>query len=176
MTDTLLDTERPSLYVDEWVEVDTVTAIDHDGSPYPHRRVKLTTGRGGVIICVRGSEEDPEIAFAHVNRPACGMSDSLELPRGTTEDLGLAEAARELDEELGLRVLNGRYLGVLYPDTGALSNQVGVWVADFHEHREGPVEHETEWVPLTRAIRDTRIKCGITLAAMMLLVRWIESD
>ena len=52
---------------------------------------------------------------------------TLEFPRGGSEDLGLAEAARELVEETGLQATSATPLGVIWPDTGILSTQVSVW-------------------------------------------------
>lgn len=120
------------------------------------------------------------IGFVTQPRPAPGLDQSLELPRGASDDLSAQEAVRELIEETNIEAATPlRRLGVIHPDTGLLSTQVVVWsVAVDYAHAQaaaGFVEEEsrarTSWMTMGEvigAISAGRITCGVTLAALML--------
>ena len=80
-------------------------------------------------------------------------------------------AIRELREETGVSAVeSSRELGVIYADSGLLSNSIGVVEIATSEAglRVGPELTDAAWLPLakfTDAIGSGRISDGITLAA-----------
>ncbi|WP_457317539.1 NUDIX hydrolase [Sinomonas sp. RB5] len=96
------------------------------------------------------------------------------LPHGSSDDLSVGEAARELVEETGLAVASSELLGILRPDTGILTTEVAVWFTRAPHADELPTHQEAEtgavlqWYSLGEVqglIRSGAITCGITLAA-----------
>ena len=175
-----METRSDVLYSDRWVTVDTVEAHRADGAPFRHRRVKVGPGRGAIVVCLVGDR----VVMVRQPRPAPGLPVSLEFPRGGTVDDSAEEALRELAEETGVGSADIRTvtkLGHLHPDTGILGNEVTVWLvtADPRLLAAGP-----EWescavahlVPLADAAADSTITCGMTLAALHLVGRFLRSQ
>lgn len=143
------------------------------------RYTRITTGTGlGVIAVpytnVRGI---PYLGLVRQYRYPVGDF-TLEFPRGGSDDLSLAEAARELVEETGLDFVSGSALGTIRPDTGILDTVVAVWRTN---HRLSDmdsvyVEEETgakiQWFShgeVMGLVRSGQITCGMTLAALLLM-------
>lgn len=149
-----------------------------DGTPFRHRRIRLGSGNGAVIICLVGDR----VVMVRQPRPAVGAGSSLELPRGGTKDDSFDEALRELTEETGVGCADVRYmtlLGRVNPDTGIFANRVAVWLvhADPRMLATG-AEWESgataELMPLRDVLDDESITCGMTLAALALLSRHLR--
>ncbi|MDN5853921.1 MAG: NUDIX hydrolase [Actinomycetia bacterium] len=170
---------------------------DADGLLYD-LPVQWDKGGGGVAIPVKETGEicfiqifRPVAAEPHLvgtEKPPPNLSQlgvvSLELPRGFAEDgEGWATTAlREANEELRLRVSDETEIGWVNPNTSTTVHSAGVVVL-----RAGPAANRTvaadaqgaeaerilsvhamSEAEVWRAIRDGRIFCGFTLAALML--------
>lgn len=157
---------RESLYSDRWVNVGRVPAATPSGT---HLSVRSGTGFGVVAVPVL---PDGSLVLVRQPRPAAALADSLELPRGGSMDTGSAEAVREVVEETGMAPV-GRpsCLGLLHPDTGLLSTQVGVWLVPV-EDRGRSGELDVLVVPAPEAaelVAGGAITCSMTLASLLLL-------
>ncbi len=148
----------------------------------------LSTGPGtpGAIVV---AERDGHLLFVEHVRPVAGGRTFLELPRGFAEivdgDAADRDAAcvrtaeRELAEETGEELVNGRVLGFVWPDTGVLAADVAVVHGTVRAARAAdrfpaPLDGEATtvlWVAKTAVadlIRRGRIADGLTLAALSL--------
>lgn len=147
-----------------------------DGTEGDYTTVQSGTGFGGIVIARHVRRGVAYYALVEQFRyPA--RATTLEFPRGGTNDLGSAEALRELVEETGATVDSCHWIGELNPDTSILTSRVGVWLAivleDVDVHREGETGLVSRWVTggeLRGLISKGRIRCGMTLAAYALLV------
>lgn len=143
------------------------------------RYTVITSGTGLGVVAVpyatfRGL---PYLGLVRQHRYPVGAF-TLEFPRGGSDDLSLAEAARELVEETGLEFRSGALLGVLRPDTGLMDTQVAVWRTGhvLESLESNHVEDETgatvRWYShgeVMGMVRGGQITCGITLAALAML-------
>lgn len=171
------DPVRPSVvselvYRDDappWLSVYSDEVHQADAAPYRTRHVELMDGQpGAVCIALHGEL----VLLAKLWRPAIGAF-SLEFPRGMGEpgESTIETAIRELREETGVSAVeSSRELGVIYADSGLLSNSIGVVEIATSEAglRVGPELTDAAWLPLakfTDAIGSGRISDGITLAA-----------
>lgn len=103
---------------------------------------------------------------------------TLEFPRGSSRDLSVDEAARELVEETGLVCTSAIRLGTLRPDTGILTTEVAIWKTvhqptdvrpDHLEHESGATVHWYSHGEVLGMIASGRITCGMTMAAFALM-------
>lgn len=169
------------LFESKFVTVDTVPAVTPEGVSYAHSRVTPRSRYGGIIVPFRKGRGTLTLGMVRQDRPVLGK-ETLEFPRGTTDDLGSDEAMRELSEELGLpRSPEAPFrLGTLHPDTGLLTTEVGVWAVRLSDEEadstEGHVETfsgaRPEWHALPSVmgmVASGGIVCGMTLAALALL-------
>lgn len=144
------------------------------GGDWP--RLRLRSNRDGDGAVVVGRRADGRVLFCEVERPIVGLT-LLELPRGQAEPEdadAVATASRELLEETGHRLVRGRLLGRIYPDTGLLGDGVHVVVADEIElgdatAAEFPVQSWLDAAQVASAMRDGRIRDGISIAALALV-------
>lgn len=160
-----------------FLRVDTDDVVFPNGAPGSYSVVTSGTGLGVIAIPFvnfRG------IAYlGMVKQYRYPMKDyTLEFPRGGSDNLSLAEAARELVEETGLQANSATPLGVIWPDTGILSTQVSVWKTTHSSNGLRPehVEDETGahvlWYThgeIIGMIRRGQIRCGMTLASLALI-------
>lgn len=169
------------LFRSKFVTVDTVPAVTPEGVSYAHTRVTPRTRYGGIIVPFRKAHGTLSLGMVRQARPVLGK-ETLEFPRGSTQDLGSSEAMRELSEELGLphSPEGPSRLGTLHPDTGLLTTEVGVWAVRLSdEEAEGTRGHieefsgvRPEWhtLPVVMGmVSSGTIVCGMTLAALALL-------
>ena len=106
-------------------------------------------------------------------------ADSIEVPRGLVDGGESPEqaACREMCEETGYPAESCRHLGQIYADTGLIMRHIDVFVCDAgdrqaSEHGEMEVIDDfawKTWPELSLMIVSGQIRCGITLAALMLL-------
>jgi len=108
--------------------------------------------------------------------------ESLEFPRGAAGALEKPETAatRELREEAGLQTSSTQTLGEIFPETGMIENPVQVILAKVVSRQQDAQNHETMesiskellWLnasELDDHIKRGKIRCGISLAALLLL-------
>ncbi|HEX9086741.1 MAG TPA: NUDIX hydrolase [Arthrobacter sp.] len=160
-----------------FLRVDTDDVVFPNGAPGAYSVVTSGTGLGVIavpFVNFRG------IAYLGLVRQyRYPMKDyTLEFPRGGSDNLSLAEAARELVEETGLQATSATPLGIIWPDTGILSTQVSVWKTTHASNGLRPehVEDETGahvlWYThgeIIGMIRRGWIRCGMTLASLALI-------
>jgi ADP-ribose pyrophosphatase len=121
------------------------------------------------------------VAFTRSYRYPIG-AESIELPRGSCSLLEKAEAAasRELSEETGLHSVSTQTMGEIFSETGMIENPIQVILAKVSCRIQGtgepePMEsisRELLWITpleLDEYIKKGKIRCGISLAALMLL-------
>ena len=94
----------------------------------PFTQVKNGTGSGSAVLIVR----DGQVLLVKQPRYAVGTT-LWELPRGSAEKMeDLATTAlREMEEETGLKAgyVDLQSLGNIFPDSGILNTEVGLFVA-----------------------------------------------
>jgi 8-oxo-dGTP pyrophosphatase MutT (NUDIX family) len=108
--------------------------------------------------------------------------ESLEFPRGAGGELEKIEtaAARELKEETGLQISSIENLGEIFPETGIIENPMKVVLARVDSRKRDSPNHEAMesiskdllWLrpsELNEYIKNGKIRCGISLAALLLL-------
>lgn len=108
--------------------------------------------------------------------------ESLEFPRGAGGQLERVEmaAARELKEETGLQTSSVQSLGEIFPETGIIENPMQVVLARVSSRKQDASDHETMesiskdliWLrpsELGEYIQSGKIRCGISMAALLLL-------
>lgn len=168
------------LFRSDFVQVDTVEALTAAGDPYQHTRVTSRSRYGGISIPFVARLDGLHIGLVRQFRPAIGR-ETLEFPRGSTDDLTSAEAAREMLEETGMSAAGAALrLGTIFPDTGLLATEVSVWAVPVDdesaarsvEHQEDHSGARTEWLSsgaLTGKAMRGEIVCGMTLASLALL-------
>ncbi|WP_354214841.1 NUDIX hydrolase [Arthrobacter sp. UYCo732] len=169
--------EGSTVLENQFIRVDTDTVRFPNGTLGQYSVVTSGSGLGVLTIPFVNFRGIAHVGLVRQYRYPTGEF-TLEFPRGGSDDLTLDEAARELIEETGLDYSSAALLGTIRPDTGILTTEVAVWKT-FHgmEHlRPGHVEDETgakiEWYShgqLLGMIRNGKITCGMTLAALGLL-------
>lgn len=165
-------------FANRFVRLDNDTVQFPDGTIGTYAVVTSGTGRGCVAVPVLNHRGHDYIGFVTQYRYPI-LAHSLELPRGGTKDLSSDEAAREMAEEMGLPTGSSQYLGRVRPDTGLLSTDVAVWLMRQpasslnNTHVEEETGAYTSWIhygDVLGLMRSDRITCGITLAALGLLM------
>lgn len=167
--------ESEPVYRDEaspWLTVYSDLVTPPEGTRYQTKHVELMDGHAGAVCIVRFGSC---LLMGCLWRPAI-QALSLEFPRGMGEpgEGGVQTARRELEEEAGVAwVESAREVGVIYADTGLLSNPI--WVVEVVAARDrlavGPELLGAEWieeVDVAAAVAAGRISDGITIAAWAL--------
>lgn len=163
------------LFSNQFVTVDTVPATTGGGVAYDHTRITSGTGMGSIIIPTHHYRGLTYLGLVTQHRPVLGI-DSIEFPRGRTNNLGESEAARELAEEMGILHTTMRHVGNIHPDTGLLSTTVAVWIAavdsdqatESRTHIEGESGAIVSWYSLPQMlalIASGKVQCAMTIAA-----------
>lgn len=153
--------------------------VTRNGRSWLQHRLVAEHGTPGVVIV---AVADGHFAMVEHWRPAAGRS-FLEFPRGfgspagsgTTQDLAVHDAGRELEEETGLQGTRFRVLGSVWADSSLLQGHavvVGATVARTAE----PLTHDREiddfrWVPVDSVpalMAAGEIADGLTLSAYAL--------
>lgn len=144
----------------------------------PGRYLRWKWAKEGVVAipCHRNT-----VALTNNFRYPVGR-ESLEFPRGSRKPAESMEAAaeRELQEETGLVPTSVKILGSIFSDTGLISNTLPVVLVNVLSRQQGQRRPEAmesidpvlEWLnsrEIDSYVRDNRIQCGITLAALFLL-------
>lgn len=167
------------LFRSDFAQVDEVDALTAEGKPYRHARVTPRSRYGGVAIPFMVRLDVLWLGLVRQFRPAIGR-ETLEFPRGITNDLTSSEAAREMLEETGMSPSgNPLRLGTLFPDTGLLATEVSVWAVRVDEesvarsagHQDEHSGARTEWLSsgaLSGKAMRGEIVCGMTLASLAL--------
>lgn len=139
--------------------------------------IGATEGYGVVAVPVLNFRGINYIGLVEQFRYPLGRQ-SLEFVRGGALEPTAAEAGRELQEETGMVPGSAELLGVINPDSGILSTEVSVYLFRqrpedkdivFQELDSGAI---TSWYMLAdvmRLVRNGEIRCGITLASLLLL-------
>lgn len=169
--------EGTTVLENRFIKVDTDAVRFPNGALGHYSTITSGTGLGVIAIPFVNFRGTPHLGLVRQYRYPVGQF-TLEFPRGGSDDLSLDEAARELIEETGLDFTSGTLLGTLRPDTGILTTEVAVWktVHGIEHLRPGFVEDETgakiEWYSfgqVTGMVRNGKITCGMTLAALAML-------
>ena len=136
------------------------------------------TGYGAIVVPIARFRGLSYVGLVKQWREAL-QQEVVELPRGSTKDLSDAEAAREASEEMGYSTDRLRFIGTLSPDTGLLTNKVGVWIAAYpssiiHETFNNPDENNihAEWVNAPQAaarLLNQPVVCSMSLAAFFMV-------
>lgn len=160
-----------------FIRVDTDDVVFPNGAPGAYSIVTSGTGLGVIAIPFVNFRGIAYLGL--VKQYRYPMKDfTLEFPRGGSNNLSAAEAARELMEESGLQATSATPLGVIWPDTGILNTQVAVWKTSHPSNGLKPdhVEAETGahilWYThgeIIGLIRRGQIRCSMTLAALALI-------
>ena len=170
------------LFKNDYAMIDTIPAFRADGQEYEHLRITSGKGLGGIAIPTVNLRGIEYFAMVKQYRPVIG-EETLEFPRGGTDSLDSSEAIRELIEETSLKPLEKLAplkLGIIYPDTGIMTTRVAVWriaidpnsvkLAAGHIENESNATHQ--WLSMGEirgAIKNGKIRCSMTLAALSLL-------
>ncbi|MGK3708751.1 NUDIX hydrolase [Arthrobacter sp. IK3] len=175
--DTIRLIEERIAYSNPFVTVNFDDVVFPNGATGRYTRITSGTGLGVVAVPYTNFRGLPYLGLVRQFRYPTGEF-TLEFPRGGSDDLSLAETARELVEETGLDCGRGRQLGVIRPDTGLMDTQIAVWCT-FHTlesleslHREGDTGATVRWYGVGEVmglVSNGKITCGITLAALALI-------
>ena len=176
---TLRTTADETVFQNRFVTLTDTPVRFPDQTEGRHAKVTSGTGFGGITVPRYVFRGTAYYGLVIQHRFAVDQ-ETFEFPRGTTSDLGDTEALRELFEETGVDAGDRRAsrIGSIFPDTGLLTTEVGVWVVTV------PVQHPSEfteaetgakhiWVHegyLAGFIGSGRIKCAMTIAAWGILV------
>lgn len=169
---------RPSQFKTPFIQVDYDLVEFPDGTQGEYSVIRQGAEFGGVVIPFTRFRGIGYIGLARQFRYPL-KEETLEFPRGGTDDLSSKEAMRELAEEMSVTPSGVRELGKINPDTGILSMTVGVWVA-FIQSETLPTDYEeaetglrTTWVSegtFSGMVLNGKITCGVTLAAYALFL------
>ncbi|MCC3299426.1 NUDIX hydrolase [Arthrobacter caoxuetaonis] len=164
-------------YANRFVTVNFDDVVFPNGAEGRYTRISSGTGLGVVAVPYANFRGLPYLGLVRQYRYPTGEF-TLEFPRGGSDDLSLAEAARELIEETGLEFTHGRKLGTIRPDTGILTTEVAAWCT-FHALKDLEnlhVEDETgatvRWYSVGEVmglVLNGKLTCGISLAALALI-------
>lgn len=144
-----------------------------NGSEGTYNTIVTGSGFGAVIVPIVVKDGETFFGIVHQHRYPINQF-TLEFPRGGTDDLESAGASIEVTEELGQESVSIDLIGVLHPDTGILSTQVGVWIATMDssildtQHLEDITGLKPFWMSETEFLSHVcsgKVTCGITLAA-----------
>lgn len=162
--------------------VEWTTCSGADGTYRLHRvRTGTTVGAGTVVVLTRRKDDITSVLLVRQDRLGPGVR-LWELPRGSAdvadEDL-LDTGRRELAEETGVRIPDGRLLGIIYPDSGLLASKVGVMSAELRDEQlaspaDGEVD-EVAWFTvseLSRMLSVGELRDGISLSALLMASVW----
>ena len=153
-----------------------------------HSKVRFPNGVEGEYSVISNGEKKGAVIIPMTARRGIGyfgivrqyrypvQDFTLEFPRGGAPDLEEGGAQIEIREELGQEAKRLVRIGTIYPDTGILSTEVGVWLAILdssvldNDHLEGITGLRPEWIQegsLEGMMMNGKITCGMTLAAFM---------
>jgi 8-oxo-dGTP pyrophosphatase MutT (NUDIX family) len=139
--------------------------------------IGATEGYGVVAVPVLNYRGINYIGLVEQFRYPLGRQ-SLELVRGGALEPTAAEAGRELQEETGMVPGSAEFLGAINPDTGILSTEVSVYLFRqrpedkdivFQEQDSGALTSWYMMADVMRLVHNGDIRCGITLASLLLL-------
>lgn len=160
-----------------FIRVDTDDVVFPNGNPGSYSVITSGTGMGVIVIPFANVHGQAHLGLVKQYRYPVKQF-TLEFPRGGSTDLDPAEAIRELVEETGLIAGSATRLGTIWPDTGILNTEVAVWKTAHNPQglKPGHVEGETggslQWYShgeIVGLMRQGRIRCGMTLAALALI-------
>lgn len=143
----------------------------------PGTHVVVTSGAlPGVVVIIKCAD-----TFLLVNQYRYPIgAESIEFVRGgrNAGESSVEAAAREVGEETGIALPMHRFveLGQIQPDTGLLDTEATAWFVEVDEDGEGfyasiplgTLNYSKR--ELLAAIASGQIKCGFTLAALMLAI------
>lgn len=164
-------------YSNPFMQVHFDDVVFPNGEHGRYSRVAAGTGLGVVAVPYANFRGLAYLGLVRQYRYPTGEF-TLEFPRGGSDDLTIAEAARELVEETGLDYISAHRLGTIRPDTGLLDTTIAVWqtghVLESLEslHREEETGATIRWYQLgelTGLVMNGKITCGITLASLALM-------
>lgn len=168
--------ENP-IYENKYVTVNFDDVLFPNGATGNYTRITSGTGLGVIAVPVAQFRGMFYLGLVRQYRYPVGAF-TLEFPRGGSDDLSLAEAARELVEETGLDYASASPLGIINPDTGIMDTRVAVWRTT-HEltsleslHVEEETGARIRWYAYGEVIgliTAGKITCAMTLAAMAML-------
>lgn len=159
-----------------WVTVERTPVRDPSGTHW-HYAVSSGSAFAGVVI-VATRESSVLLVRSHrlvLDRQMWefprGFGEPEDLLAGSEVPAYLAAAHRELLEETGLTSADGRFLGVIHPNSGLLKDAVGV-VHLKVEGGQATARSEVDevawvsWARLDRMVASQQVTDGFTLAAM----------
>lgn len=164
-------------YSNRFVTLSFDDVIFPNGEEGRYTRITAGTGLGVIAVPYASYRGIPYLGLVRQYRyPVSEFT--LEFPRGGSDDLSLAEAARELVEETGLEPAGASLLGMIRPDTGLMDTKVAVWrtahvlqsLDNNHvEPESGATVHWYSHGQISGLVRRGRITCSMTLAALALI-------
>lgn len=165
-------------YSNRFVTLNFDDVIFPNGAEGRYTRITAGTGLGVVAVPYANYRGLAYLGLVRQYRYPVGEF-TLEFPRGGSDDLSLAEAARELIEETGLEPVGATLLGTIRPDTGLMDTTVAVWrtthvlnglaASDHVEDETGATVRWYSHGEISGLVRSGKITCSITLAALALI-------
>lgn len=164
-------------YSNRFVTLNFDDVVFPSGAEGRYTRITAGTGMGVVAVPYASYRGLAYLGLVRQYRYPVGEF-TLEFPRGGSDDLSLAEAARELIEETGLEPVGATLLGTIRPDTGLLDTTVAVWrtthvLKNLHsDHVEDETGATVRWYShgeISGLVRSGKISCSITLASLALI-------
>lgn len=140
-------------------------------------------GEIGIITAVRPTAKPGTYSYQEFENDFSNLGcESIEVPRGfpMKDEIGTETAMREGGEELGSPIKSVSLLGEITPNTTFHPHRIPVYLAQVDENFTGPMPGDVNekilkvtWVTkakLLTMVRDDKIYCGMTMAAITLAI------
>lgn len=167
---------RPDVYKSRFISVANDSVEFPNGFEGTYNVVSMGEAKGALIVPIAFRRGIPYFGLVNQYRYPV-KSESVEFPRGGADKINPEGAETEIYEELGQTSKRLDMIGMMRPDTGILSTEVGIWIAIMDasildlDHEEDITGLRPNWVSednLIGMIANGKITCGMTLAAYTL--------